>query len=694
MKNTKIKILIWFAILFVNLWITFWHNIWELVKFDINQNNIDNNFYSFSNNTQELLKVKAIAVWTEDWFDWVNVFINEEQKNNNLISLNNSELYDLNPWETVTCSAYSDGSVIKTGWYVSCTTGKPYNVSFVTNWWTEVPEQSVLWTIWNIDSIKDWYIAEWYTDENLTNKWNLDTDIVSGDMTLYAIRNAIVNITFETNWWDTIDDITFIKWSKISEIIPYKEYSSFKWWYTDEDLTIPMDFNNTIEIETTLYAKWEESCFSFDPNIKTITWYNVSWDWCWTGVTIPAQIWGVDVENIWLYSFSNKNLESVIFNNKIKSIWKSAFYWNNLTEVTLPESIEYIRSYAFDDWTIIKWWDKLKLLKNWYKFSNNDNIYSNVYILNNNILDPIIDKYYIYDWFWLLSVIEPNINTNYIWFNYDSKIDLISKSQDNWLNITNLWEDFNFDNINIRKFDNDKLIIGNSPELNNEKIKLEIKENDLSWEEVSSWFYNTDWYFEGYLYSLQNKLKWKNEIIFKITYIWDDISFSKIQTILYYNPDNIDNLIKKELPIYSNYNDPNSNSEEVYDFYNQLDVYELIKDSEEKNTKNILVDLGEKETYIIDSLFCNWDDGCTDPETIYKKIWIFIKINNIDEFEWLKINWINYNDLWSDNWMEIYNLDDINNNLISLFNITFWYSNNLTEKLDYTINIKTVNITY
>ena len=68
-------------------------------------------------------------------------------------------------------------------------------------------------------------------------------------------------------------------------------------------------------------------------------------------------------------------------------------------------------------------------------------------------------------------------------------------------------------------------------------------------------------------------------------------------------------------------------------------------------------------------------------------------VNNINDFEWLKINWINYNDLWSDNWMEIYNLEDITNNLTSLFNISFWFLNNLTEKLDYTINIKTVNIT-
>ena len=84
------------------------------------------------------------------------------------------------------------------------------------------------------------------------------------------------------------------------------------------------------------------------------------------------------------------------------------------------------------------------------------------------------------------------------------------------------------DKLEINKLDENTLIINKklpsfsqnwpfipwTPIINSEKIKLEIKENNLSWEEVSLDY--DEWDFKGYNYLLKNKINWKNEIIFKI----------------------------------------------------------------------------------------------------------------------------------------------------------------------------------
>ncbi len=118
------------------------------------------------------------------------------------------------------------------------------------------------------------------------------------------------------------------------------------------------------------------SFFNFDINTQTITWYdNVSW---WTDVVIPCKISWLDVLAIWdsafwnlnltsvilpntidyigLYSFEENLLKEIIIPNWVKTIWYSAFWLNELSSITLPQSINSLWDYSFNSQSLVNNW--------------------------------------------------------------------------------------------------------------------------------------------------------------------------------------------------------------------------------------------------------------------------------------------------------------------------------------------------
>lgn len=101
----------------------------------------------------------------------------------------------------------------------------------------------------------------WYSDENLTDDWNFDTDTVTKDITLYAKWTLNqYTVTFNSNGGSDVDSLSVDYGDTVTKPAdPTREGYTFDGWYSDEDFKTAWDFeNDTITADTTLYAKWTE----------------------------------------------------------------------------------------------------------------------------------------------------------------------------------------------------------------------------------------------------------------------------------------------------------------------------------------------------------------------------------------------------------------------------------------------------
>ena len=174
-------------------------------------------------------------------------------------------------------------------------------VSFETNGGSRVPEQIVQYgeTVKRPDDpIRDGYrLVGWYTDIDLRNPWDFDTDKVQGNMTLYAkweqgdpadetpgndgggfsglwwllglgllgllilLLILLLNkktVRFETNCKMKIQDQKVKKGGYVQRPAePTRNGRTFAGWYYDTAYTERWDFeNDKVEDNMTLYARW------------------------------------------------------------------------------------------------------------------------------------------------------------------------------------------------------------------------------------------------------------------------------------------------------------------------------------------------------------------------------------------------------------------------------------------------------
>ena len=137
-------------------------------------------------------------------------------------------------------------------------------VIFDSNGGSEVDSQTTTdgYLIEPTDPTKDGFIfAGWYEDEALTNEFLFDSETVKGDTTLYAKwdEKTKLVVTFESNGGSSVSSQQVREGGFVVEPTePTKSGYKFGGWYSDSSLTNKWDFKtNTVNKETTLYAKWD-----------------------------------------------------------------------------------------------------------------------------------------------------------------------------------------------------------------------------------------------------------------------------------------------------------------------------------------------------------------------------------------------------------------------------------------------------
>ncbi|WP_145150152.1 leucine-rich repeat protein [Paenibacillus xylanexedens] len=120
----------------------------------------------------------------------------------------------------------------------------------------------------------DFSFEGWYIDSVYSLPWSFDTDIVTGDITLYAKwTSSVTTASKVTNKEDPISALTVSFDSRggspvldtiarLNQAIapptqPSKSGFSFDGWYIDSALSLPWNFSSdTVSRDITLYAKW------------------------------------------------------------------------------------------------------------------------------------------------------------------------------------------------------------------------------------------------------------------------------------------------------------------------------------------------------------------------------------------------------------------------------------------------------
>ncbi len=98
----------------------------------------------------------------------------------------------------------------------------------------------------------------WYKDEQCTQAWDFDSDVVSGDMTLYAKWVAVYRVSFDSQGGSAVD-IQSVRDGEhaVKPSDPHHLGKGFGGWYKDAACTQAWDFSvDTVTADMTLYAKW------------------------------------------------------------------------------------------------------------------------------------------------------------------------------------------------------------------------------------------------------------------------------------------------------------------------------------------------------------------------------------------------------------------------------------------------------
>ncbi|MDD3037485.1 InlB B-repeat-containing protein [Bacteroides sp.] len=100
----------------------------------------------------------------------------------------------------------------------------------------------------------------WYKENNYTNIWNFESDIVVKNITLYAKWQQVdYTVTFNTNGGNTITPQGVAEGGcAVKPLTPTKVGNAFEGWYTDAALTNEYNFSTPVTGDLNLYAKWAE----------------------------------------------------------------------------------------------------------------------------------------------------------------------------------------------------------------------------------------------------------------------------------------------------------------------------------------------------------------------------------------------------------------------------------------------------
>lgn len=201
----------------------------------------------------------------------------------------------------------------------------------------------------------------WFFDNNsFKNELKEDTYLnisLDEDVNVYSFYEEIIEpveefqVTFETNGGDKMDSLIT---SLISEEpIPTKKGYTFLGWYLEETFINKVNFPFEVTKDITLYAKWEEE---FIDNVI----FNVNNDGVLVSIDgineknneiiIPMVVNDIEVKEIGEEAFlNNKFITKLVISETVKTLgYKMCQGCVNLKEVVLPNTIEVIPDYAFE----------------------------------------------------------------------------------------------------------------------------------------------------------------------------------------------------------------------------------------------------------------------------------------------------------------------------------------------------------
>jgi uncharacterized repeat protein (TIGR02543 family) len=148
-----------------------------------------------------------------------------------------------------------------------------YTIKFVTNGGTQMQDLKVKageapYYPENQTKLEGKVLGGWYCDQYFSEEFNWDKK-VTHNVTLYAKWLDPVTVKFDSNRGTPVDSITIGKGQCAYE--PYEELTKtgyvFVGWYSDSSLTKKYDFDDPVNENITLYAKWGKPCkVTFDSN--------------------------------------------------------------------------------------------------------------------------------------------------------------------------------------------------------------------------------------------------------------------------------------------------------------------------------------------------------------------------------------------------------------------------------------------
>jgi uncharacterized repeat protein (TIGR02543 family) len=217
----------------------------------------------------------------------------------------------------------------------------------------------------------------WYKEDTYATEWNFTVDVVTAAITLHAkwTQNKYT-VTFYRNWnaddaalksiegnaGEQIlfpepdeferDGYTLLGWNTTSEgtgtayfvydagpFFGYKQGGKFN--FTDEPIVLGQENIELYAIWTDFYLDMDISGFG-GGGFEIRGYYGSN-----TSIVIPEKINTWPVTCIGAWSFSNKNLTSVVIPNSILLISDGAFRENKLSSITIPNSVKHISGGAF-----------------------------------------------------------------------------------------------------------------------------------------------------------------------------------------------------------------------------------------------------------------------------------------------------------------------------------------------------------
>lgn len=220
----------------------------------------------------------------------------------------------------------------------------------------------------------------WYKDAACTTAWNFDRDTVTGDMTLYAKWEQVIEYSVTFNYNGSGVEMLETKVEQGQKITkpddPTWAGHKFLGWYKEAACKTAWNFNTQADGDVTLYAKWEstsggeitgeagaDATFTLSNGTLTISGTGAMHDYGFVSddpEADPATPWfkyNADIKKVVVESgitrignnaFNQAPIDSVTIGSDVTSIGEWAFaQCNALTSVTIPDKVTAIEKHAF-----------------------------------------------------------------------------------------------------------------------------------------------------------------------------------------------------------------------------------------------------------------------------------------------------------------------------------------------------------